>query len=156
MHFYIYEYIQIQLLLQQDSDFDNELLELTPRIWTCQKIKYTSAVHTTGTTPYILGKKPNTDSLKDAYNGLQTIIYLCKNEMFRLLTQIRYDFRIKTMLGAHFHPVVCRRDHVLFTLYVVACAQWRPTNVVLCFCFVCFRFLCSVLPVLLDCPFGIP
>ena len=33
----------------------------------------------------------------------------------------RYDFRMKTMFGSHLSPVVCRRVHVLFTLFVVAC-----------------------------------
>ena len=30
----------------------------------------------------------------------------------------RYDFRIKTILGSSFPRVVCRREHVLFTLFV--------------------------------------
>jgi hypothetical protein len=38
--------------------------------------------------------------------------------------------------------VVCRRDHVLFTLFVFVCVLWCPTNIVLCFCFVlCCQFL---------------
>jgi uncharacterized membrane protein len=32
--------------------------------------------------------------------------------------------------------VVCRRDHVLFTLFVFVCVLWCPTYIVLCFCFV--------------------
>ena len=33
-----------------------------------------------------------------------------------------YDFRIKTMFRSSSPPVVCRRYHVLFTLFVFACA----------------------------------
>ena len=35
---------------------------------------------------------------------------------------VRYDFRIKTMFGSSLPPVVCRRDCVLFTLFVFFCA----------------------------------
>ena len=35
---------------------------------------------------------------------------------------LRYDFRIKTMFGSSLPPVVYRRVHVLFTLFVFACA----------------------------------
>ena len=31
---------------------------------------------------------------------------------------VRYDFRVKTMFGSSSPPVVCRRVHVLFTLFV--------------------------------------
>jgi hypothetical protein len=30
---------------------------------------------------------------------------------------------------------VRRRDHVLFTLFVFVCVQWRPTHIMWCFCF---------------------
>ena len=47
--------------------------------------------------------------------------------------------------------------HVLFTLFVFVCVQWRPTHIVLCFIFVC---LVSCVPnvvfglsIILDCPF---
>ena len=49
---------------------------------------------------------------------------------------VRYDFRIKLMFGSSLHPVVFRRAHVLFTLFVFVCAQWCLTHSVLCFCFV--------------------
>jgi hypothetical protein len=35
---------------------------------------------------------------------------------------VRYDFRIKTMLGSSLPPVVCRRAHVLFVLFVFVSA----------------------------------
>jgi hypothetical protein len=41
------------------------------------------------------------------------------------------------------HPVVCRRAHVLFMLFMFTCAL----------CCLCFVFHCLVLPVSLDCPF---
>jgi hypothetical protein len=34
---------------------------------------------------------------------------------------VRYDFRIQTMFGSSVPPVVCRRAHVLFTLFVFVC-----------------------------------
>ena len=53
------------------------------------------------------------------------------------------DFRIKTMFGSSLRPVVCRRDHVLFTLFVFVCMWWCPTRAVLCLCFV-FFVLCTL------------
>jgi hypothetical protein len=41
---------------------------------------------------------------------------------------VRYDFRIKTMLGSPLPPVVCRSDHVFFTLFVFAYVKWCPTH----------------------------
>ena len=49
-------------------------------------------------------------------------------------------------------PVVCRRAHVLFTLFVFVCAQWCPTHIASCFCFVFLRLVCPMLPVSLDYP----
>jgi hypothetical protein len=34
-----------------------------------------------------------------------------------------YNFRIKTMFGSSLPPVVCRRTHVLFTLFVLVCLR---------------------------------
>jgi hypothetical protein len=53
------------------------------------------------------------------------------------------DFCIKTMFGSSLPPVVCRRDHVLFTLFVFVCI----------FCFVFLNPVNHMLPVSLDCPF---
>jgi hypothetical protein len=33
---------------------------------------------------------------------------------------LRYDLRLKMMSGSSLPPVVCRRAHVLFTLFVFA------------------------------------
>ena len=43
---------------------------------------------------------------------------------------VLYDFHIKTMFCSSLPPVVCRRDHVLFTLCVLACVLWRALFVV--------------------------
>ena len=39
-----------------------------------------------------------------------------------LSCDVRYDFHMKTMFGSSLPPVVCRRAHALFTLFVFACA----------------------------------
>ena len=38
-------------------------------------------------------------------------------------------------------PVVCMMSHVLFTLFVFVCAEWCPTHIALCFCFVFLRLI---------------
>jgi hypothetical protein len=86
------------------------------------------------------------------------------------IRMIRLPHKMK--FGSSLPPVVCRRAHVLFTLFV--CVYWCPTHIVLCFCFIflphvytilpvslcfCFIFLPHVytmLPVSLDCSFLIP
>jgi hypothetical protein len=57
------------------------------------------------------------------------------------------------MFGSSLPPVVCRRAHVLFTLFVFVCIEWCPTPIVLCFCFVFLHLVYPKLPVSLDCPF---
>jgi hypothetical protein len=59
------------------------------------------------------------------------------------------------MFGLYLPPVVCRRAHILFTLFVFVWAWWSPTHVVLCFCFVFLRIMYPVLLVSLDCLFFI-
>jgi hypothetical protein len=44
-------------------------------------------------------------------------------------------------------PVVCRRAHVLFTIFVFVCVRWCPTHIVLCFCFVFIRLVCPALSI---------
>ena len=46
--------------------------------------------------------------------------------------------------------------HILFTLFAFVCAQWCPTHIVVCFCFVCLRFVYPMLPVSLDSQFDCP
>ena len=60
------------------------------------------------------------------------------------------------MFGSPLPPVVCKRTHVLFTLFVFVCVQWCPAHIVLCsVCYVCLRLVSGdpVLPVSLHCPF---
>ena len=66
---------------------------------------------------------------------------------------VRYDFHMKTMFGPSLPLVVYRRALVLFTLFVLACVWWCPTNIVFCFSFVFLRLVYPMLPVFLDCPF---
>jgi hypothetical protein len=53
---------------------------------------------------------------------------------------IRYDFHIKTMFSSSLPPVVCRRTHVLFTLYVFVCGLWCITYIFALF----FSVLCTL------------
>ena len=41
--------------------------------------------------------------------------------IFQSCTYIVHNFRIKTMFGSSFPPIVCMRVHVLFTLFVFVC-----------------------------------
>jgi len=50
------------------------------------------------------------------------VVLLCVF-MFRVpCCDVRYNFRIKTKFGTSLPPVVCRRAHALFTLFVCVCA----------------------------------
>ena len=57
---------------------------------------------------------------------------------------VRYDFRIKAMFGSSLSPFVCKRAHILFTLFVFACVKWWPTHIVLCL-IVCLRLVYPML-----------
>ena len=60
--------------------------------------------------------------------------------------------RYMCLFGSSLPPVVCRRAHVLFTLFVFVCVYWCPTHIVLCvLCFFFLRLVCCVIS--LDCPF---
>ena len=50
------------------------------------------------------------------------VVLLCILTFVHLCCEVRYNFRMKTMLGSSFPPVVCRRADVLFKLFVLACA----------------------------------
>jgi hypothetical protein len=65
---------------------------------------------------------------------------------------VHYDFHVKTMFGSSLPSVVCRRAHVLFTLFVFVCASWCPRHIMFV-CFVCLCLVYPVLPVSLDCTF---
>ena len=70
-----------------------------------------------------------------------------------LRCDVRSDIRIETTFDSSLPPVVCRRAHLLSTLFVFACVEWCPTHIVLCFCFVFLRLVYNMLPVSMDCPF---
>ena len=69
---------------------------------------------------------------------------------------VRYDFRMKAKFGVYLPPVVCRRAHILFTLFVFVCVWWPPMHVVLCFCSVFLHSMYPVMLVSLDCLFYYP
>ena len=65
---------------------------------------------------------------------------------------VRHDFRLKTMFDSSLPPAVCRRAHVLFTVFVLVCI-YCLTHIVLCFCCVCLSLVYPILTVSLDCSF---
>jgi hypothetical protein len=68
------------------------------------------------------------------------VVLLCVFTFWVPCCDVRYDFRIKMMFCSFLPPVVCRRAHVLFTLFVFVCTWWCPTHIVLCFYFVFLGF----------------
>jgi hypothetical protein len=78
------------------------------------------------------------------------VLLLCVFTFWVPCCDVRYDFRIKTMFCSYLSPAVCRRAHILSTLFVFVSTWCCPTHIMLSFCFV-FRGL--MLPVSLDCPF---
>ena len=75
---------------------------------------------------------------------------LKKNNVFVICTwgvyfsSVRYDFRIKTMFGSSLPPVVCRKTHVLFTLFVFVCVQRCLTHILCCVFVLLFFVLCDL------------
>jgi hypothetical protein len=85
------------------------------------------------------------------------IVLLCVFTFLLPCCDIHYDSCIETMFGSSIPPVVCRRVHDLFTLFVFT--HSGAQHLLYCvFCFVCLRLVCcapsfSRLSVL-DCLFG--
>ena len=74
--------------------------------------------------------------------------------LYVLSSDIRYDFRIKTMFGSSLPPVVCMRAHLFFYVICV-CLRIAVSNILCCvFSWYCVPYIC-MLPVSLDCPFRI-
>ena len=48
-------------------------------------------------------------------------VLLCVFKFWVPCCDVRYDLRIKTMFGSSLPPVVCRKGHALFTLFVFVC-----------------------------------
>ena len=86
-------------------------------------------------------------------NSVFFLVLLCVFTFWVPCCDIRYDFRIKSMFSSSLPPVICRRAHVLFTLFVFVCPWWCPINRVLCFYFVLLSLVYPMLPVSLNCPF---
>jgi hypothetical protein len=86
------------------------------------------------------------------FSGNTEHIYLWECHVRCLPNNVRYDnlvcynFRIKTMFCLSLPPVVCRRAHVLFTLFAYSGVQH-----ILCCVFLCLLY--PMMPVSLDCPF---
>ena len=78
-------------------------------------------------------------------------LYFKFSDCVSLRSEFRYDFNMETMSGSSLPPVICRRAHVLFMLFVFVCSSRWPTHIVWCFCFVSLRRVYSM-PVSLDCP----
>jgi hypothetical protein len=57
-------------------------------------------------------------------NLLIYLVFLCCPIIYLHVPccDVHYDFRIKTMFNSSLPPVVCRRAHVLFMLFVFVCA----------------------------------
>jgi hypothetical protein len=83
------------------------------------------------------------------------VVLLCICTFWVSCRDVRYDFCITTMFGSSLLPVVCRRAHVLFTLFVFVCVLLCPTHIVLCVCLVYLRLVLPIMPVSLDCQFFI-
>jgi hypothetical protein len=52
------------------------------------------------------------------------------------------EFRIQAMFGSSLPPVVCKRAHVLLTLFAFASGYWCPTHIVLGFFPLAFSLSC--------------
>jgi hypothetical protein len=80
------------------------------------------------------------------------VVLLCVFMFWVPCCDVRCGFRMKRMFGSILPPVVCRRSHVLFKLFLFVCIWWCLIHIVLC--------LRLMLPVSLhglsifDCPFG--
>jgi hypothetical protein len=85
-------------------------------------------------------------------NWVFCVTLLCVFMFWVPWCDVHYDFHVKTMFVSSLPSVVCRRAHVLFTLFVFVCASWCPRHIMFV-CFVCLCLVYPVLPVSLDCTF---
>ena len=76
---------------------------------------------------------------------------LCVFTLWVPCCDVRYDFRIKTMVGSSLPPVVCGRGSFLNYLRCLCLSACDGVRHVLCCVFL--RIVCAVLPFSLDCPF---
>jgi hypothetical protein len=92
----------------------------------CQIMNFFCDVHSDSHFFIILEKKL---SSRDIYNHafwfvvmVFCVVLLCALTFWVPCCYVLYDFSIKTLLGSSLPPVVCRRAHVLFTLFLFVCA----------------------------------
>ena len=71
------------------------------------------------------------------------VVPLCVFTFWVPCYDVRYDFRIKMMFSSCIPPVICKRAHVLLTLFVFVCVKWCPTK--LCCALVLFFFVLCIL-----------
>jgi hypothetical protein len=81
------------------------------------------------------------------------VVLLCVFTFLVPCCDVGCDFQIQTMFGSSLPPFVCRRTHVLFTLFVFVCVWWCPAHIVLVGGVVCLGLVCPMLSVSLDCLF---
>ena len=89
-----------------------------------------------------------------------SVVILCVFTLWGSCCDVRYDFHIKTMFASSLPPVVYRRAHALFPLFVLF--LYNDVQLILCcvfvlFVFVLFTLCCQFLWIFhfLYCPFGI-
>ena len=83
--------------------------------------------------PRSLSSNQTTDSSPQVFEGLSTFSLLSEFHVVMFATISGK----KTLFGASLPPVLCRKAHVLLTLFVFLWAKWRPAHFVLCwFCVV--------------------
>ena len=74
--------------------------------------------------PKVAGKSQNRSKIYHLKNRCRWFqLYFIDFQLFYLLTRITilYDFRIETMFGSSLPPVVCRKAHIVFTVFVFVC-----------------------------------
>ena len=70
-----------------------------------------------------------------SFSFLFYLVLICVITFLVPCCDVRYDIRMKTMFSSSLLPVVCRRAHVLFTLFVFVFVKWCQSHIVLCFWF---------------------
>ena len=76
-------------------------------------------------------------------SGEVRVAHLFSFFMLSYYVSLRSDFHIETMLGSSLSPVVCRRGHVWYTLFVFVCVWWWRVVFLLCLSSFCVRYVAS-------------
>jgi hypothetical protein len=92
---------------------------ITKRKWTT---KQTTIYKTLHRKRKIKQLKQSPDKWRNSWHcTVFYVVLLCVFKFWVPCCDVRYDFRLKTIIGSSLPPVVCRRFHVLFKLFVFAC-----------------------------------